>query len=81
VVQNQDADAALEERQQVPLLDVGNGPRHVVEQDGVEIGSNGTIIDGASVGRLMRARFRFLFRSILEDGPETRVKIIAACDN
>src|SRR2546426_2746312 len=78
VVQNNEANSALEQRQEVLLLDVGNGPRHVVEQDGVEIWSDGTIVNRASFGRLMSARLHFPFRMILEDRPETRVKLMPA---
>src|SRR5216683_714442 len=78
VVQDHGSYTALEQRQEVLLLYVGDVPRHVVEQDGVEIGSDGTIVNRASFGRLMSARLHFPFRMILEDRPETRVKLMAA---
>ncbi len=81
VVQDYNAHAALEKRQEVLLLDGGNGARHVVEQDGVEIGSDGTIVDGARIGRVMRARFHFPFWTVFEQGPENCVELVAAGDD
>src|SRR5262249_6703681 len=81
VVQDHGSYTALEKRQEVLLLHVSNAARHVIEQNGVEIRSDGTIVDRASLGRLVSAPLHLPIRTILEDGPETRVKLMATGDD
>ena len=55
MMQDHNAHAAFEQSQKISLLRLRDIPWHVIEQHDIEVRRDGTVVDGACVGRLVRA--------------------------